>query len=171
MFYSFISSWVEPSINQAIMLSIKVSVVSFCILRMAHSHMISTLQPDWLSLSDWFASLVLFPSIFAFQKSVRVFGSLKYRQLCPCQKQPWIKMAARYFGRIRSGLPGRSLTCMRKRRPRACRAFLMIISGAVFLPLILDIMRDRVSASIISTKINPTQDAAHPERSRVTPVD
>ena len=37
---------------------------------------------------------------------VRVSGTRNIGQLCPCQKQPLIKMTARYFGRVRSGRPG-----------------------------------------------------------------
>lgn len=46
----------------------------------------------------------------------------------------------------------------------------MMSSGEVFFPFIPDIMRDRVTASTISTKMNPTQGAAYPEWSEVTQV-
>jgi len=46
----------------------------------------------------------------------------------------------------------------------------MMSSGEVFFPFIPDIMRDLVTVSTISTKINLTQGVAHPEWSEVTPA-
>lgn len=122
--------------------------------RTAHSQMTSVLQLRARNAFNCRSSLSWFLSIFPIQNSCRVLGILKYRQLWPCQKQPWIKTAALYFGSTISGVPGRFFTCTRKRKPLACRAFRIKSSGEVFLLRIFAIILERVSASTTSVKIS-----------------
>ena len=50
---------------------------------------------------------------------------------CWCQKQPWTKMIFRLDGKTRSGRPGRSLRCKRKRKPNRCASERTAISSLV----------------------------------------
>lgn len=124
-----------------------------------HSQITIALQPSDSILEIFSLSRSTFPLIFIRQKSGLVFGHLNFLHSCPCQKQPWTNMAVLYFGRTMSGLPGKSLTCRRYRKPALCRAVRTNNSGLVSLHRILDIIRERVALSTTSAKSsNPPRD-------------
>lgn len=94
----------------------------------------------------------LLPEIFCSQNSGRVAGIVaRLHPSCPCQKQPWTKITALYFGSTISGLPGSCFLWSRKRYPILCRRERTTFSGLVFLPLIRAIVRLRCSGLIVST--------------------
>jgi hypothetical protein len=105
--------------------------------RKAHSHTISTHHPPPRRCQRIDGRLIAHsvPSIFLRQKSAQVAGSWYIGQTCPCQKQPCTNITACLPGNTRSGLPGRSLRCNWKRKPRACRPRRSRISGFVSRPL------------------------------------
>src|SRR6266404_2516834 len=72
-------------------------------------------------------------SSFDLQNSTLVCGLRRPRsqRAHPCQKHPCTRIANWYLGKTISGLPGKSLRCRRKRKPRACRAWRTANSGAV----------------------------------------
>lgn len=80
------------------------------------------------------------------QKSRRDAGVAVNRQpSCRCQKQPWMKIATRYFGKTISGFPGRSFLCNLYLYPFAHSHLRTIISGRVSFPRILDMLKLRCS--------------------------
>ncbi len=102
-----------------------------------HSHMVMIFHPSFFNALTALASLALLVLILFSHHSVLVLGTTKYRQfLCPCQKQPWIKMTVLYLGKTRSGFPGSVASCSLYRKPCACRNFRTSSSGLVSLPLI-----------------------------------
>jgi len=136
----------QPETNQLPMRSARAGMLWLAMADLtAHSQTVKTRHPAVISNAVLRSSLSLFELIFSSQNSVLVPGTLKYLQPCPCQKQPFTKRTAPNFGKTRSGLPGKSLTCNLKRKPLACRDFLMINSGLVFLPFMPDIIRLRVA--------------------------
>ena len=82
---------------------------------------------------------MMFPWIFAVQYPTLLLGILERLQPCQCQKHPLTNRATRCLGNRRSGQPGRSERCSRKRCPARCNARRTCISGRVFFDLILDI--------------------------------
>ena len=58
---------------------------------------------------------------------------------CRCQKHPCTKITVPYLGRTMSGVPGRSLRCSRKRKPKRCSMERTRSSGRVFFPRTFDI--------------------------------
>lgn len=78
-------------------------------------------------------------SIFVAQKPLLVPGIRPFWQRWPCQKHPSTKTTTPYFGRTRSGRPGRSLAWSRYRSPDACRNDRTSSSGLVSLLLMRDI--------------------------------
>lgn len=112
----------------------------------AHSHSIATRQPARRSATRTALSRSTLAENLVRQNSGRVAGFVVKRQpVCRCQKQPCTKTTAPYFGSTRSGRPGMFFACSRYRKPRACNARRSSSSGAVSLPLIPAIIRDRVS--------------------------
>ncbi len=95
-----------PSTNFTTLLKVPVAFGAV-VPRNAHSHTTSTRQPLRLKESSAALSLLMLASIFVVQNAVRVAGSLKRRQLWPCQKQPCTKIATRRRPRTMSGRPGR----------------------------------------------------------------
>ena len=88
--------------------------------RSVHSQTTSTLHPVAVRATNAFPSRSRLPSIFVRQNSGRVACILHSAQPCPCQKHPRTKITARRPGKTKSGRPGRSLRCIRKRhRARA----------------------------------------------------
>ncbi len=107
----------------------------FMVVFVSHSHMISTFQPILDIASKFFLSRFTVALIFSFQKSVFVFGQLKWLQQCLCQKHPCMKIAFLLPGKTMSGFPGNPLQCNRYRYPSFHRSFLIIFSGFVSLDL------------------------------------
>src|SRR5690606_4764843 len=97
------------------------------------------------------ASLLRFAWSFRRQNSGLDFGILKYEQLAwACQKQPLTKTTVPHFGNTRSGRPGRSFACRRKRNPRAQRPERTSVSGLVSRPRMSDIILERTSGPTTS---------------------
>lgn len=114
--------------------------------RSAQSQTVTTFQPWLTSAAVQVASLDLFAPSFLTQKERRLLGIRKNLQSgCACQKHPLMKTAVRHLASTRSGLPGRSRRCSRKRSPAANRAERTSFSGRVFLPRMPDIIRERTS--------------------------
>ena len=101
------------------------------------SQILITFQPMCRNLAKFRWSLFRVSSIFFFQN----FGYLCFHcgNLYPCQKSPSKNTTSLAFGKTMSGLPGRFLTCFRKRKPRLCSSDRTILSGLVFLPFMRDI--------------------------------
>ena len=98
-------------------------------------------QPIARNSSRTRASRALFRFSFSVHHSTRVRGGRNSGQpSCPCQKQPFTKIAVLYLRNTISGVPGRRFTFTRKRKPQWNRYLRTIISGFVFLPLIIDMI-------------------------------
>ena len=87
-------------------------------------------QPCFFKAFMAFISLAMLEFILLSHQSVLVLGTTKYLQfLCPCQKQPWIKMTVLYFGKTTSGFSSFGVFQIiynKKKRPRGvCTALLM----------------------------------------------
>lgn len=120
----------------------------------AHSQTKIDFQPRCSSSARSRASLAWLPVIFAFQKSVLLFGNLKRLQFSwPCQKQPFTKTSVRCLGNTMSGRPGKSRLCKRKRNPALCKARLTTNSGDVLRDFIAAIIRLRFSGLTMSAKL------------------
>lgn len=114
--------------------------------RSAHSQTVMTFQPFSTKAVMQAVSLVRLASSFLVQKERRLLGIRKNLQSgCACQKHPLTKTTVRHLVSTRSGLPGRSRRCSRKRNPAANRAERTSFSGRVFLPRMPDIIRERTS--------------------------
>lgn len=118
--------------------------------RKEHSQTTATRHPEFISACVTVASFILFRPILSDQNSVRVPGSRKREQSCPCQKHPCTNTTARRPGNTMSGLPGRSRRLSRNLNPSLCRRLRMSFSGLVSRPRIPDIILLRVAASTIS---------------------
>ena len=116
----------------------------------AHSHIVQILHPALTRLARTARSRFRFSFILSFQNFFRVVGHLNRWQPWPCQKHPFTKTTARYFGRKRSGLPGSLFSCNRYRYPLANRPLLITNSGFVFLLRMPAIIRLRVRRSTMS---------------------
>jgi hypothetical protein len=98
--------------NQEIFFNKEKSVFSAFADFKLHSQTVIIFQPSFLNAFTAFISLALLVFILFSHQVVLVFGTTKYLQLlCPCQKQPWIKMMVLYFGNTISGLPGNVFLC------------------------------------------------------------
>ncbi|MET3220188.1 hypothetical protein ABIE85_007124 [Bradyrhizobium diazoefficiens] len=115
-----------------------------------HCQRTTTRQPSLASAARAFRSRSRFFPIFSVQNSTFDFGNFERRQRWPCQKQPWTNTAIPSLGSTKSGLPGRSERCRRKRSPTRCAALRASTSGAVFLLLTAAIFRDRCSRVSLS---------------------
>lgn len=114
--------------------------------RSAHSQTVMTRQSSLIRAAEQAASLARFNVSLSIQKERRLLGTRKNRQSwCACQKQPLINIVARHLVSTRSGLPGRSRRCSRKRNPAANRPERTRRSGRVLLLRMPDIIRDRAS--------------------------
>lgn len=119
--------------------------------RSTHSHTTKTRQPAACRATLSRRSRRTLASNLSCQNSRRVVGVLAYLQPgCRCQKQPCTKIAAPYFGRIRSGRPGRFRGCRRKRKPIRCNPLRTSSSGLVCSRRTEAIILDRVSGSTVS---------------------
>src|SRR5712664_4196740 len=113
--------------------------------RTSHSHTSKTDHPsDRNAFSTALSRFRLRPS-FNVQYPLFVFGRDARAHVCPCQKQPCTITILRNFLTTTSGRPGKFRTCKRKRYPIWCKIDLTVLSGSVFLLLILDITADRFS--------------------------
>src|SRR5687767_14488378 len=82
----------------------------------SHSQTITDFHPSLRSARRCTLSRAALPVSFSSQNSRRFVGVVQFlHPLWRCQKQPWTKITVLYFGRTISGLPGRFLTCRRKR--------------------------------------------------------
>jgi hypothetical protein len=118
-----------------------------------HSHTTKTSQPRAVSFLVTRASRLRFSANLAAQKAARVFGDvLRGQPRCRCQKHPCTRMIFLSRGNTRSGVPGKSRVCSRKRYPRRCAVRRTIISGTEFLALTRPISADRTG----SMKSTPT---------------
>jgi len=111
----------------------------FCGVASWHSQILKTRHPAARSARVLRVSRFLLLSNLAFQNSLRVPGMRPFWQPCACQKQPCTKTTEPYFGRTKSGRPGRSRRCRRKRNPRACNHLRTNSSGLVCAPRMRDI--------------------------------
>src|SRR3989338_7044875 len=109
-----------------------------------HCHTTRIRHPSAFSFRLKRASRLMLPSIFRFQNGLLVCGipALEH-PLCPCQKQPCTKISFPRPTSRMSGLPRIDSTLPRKRQPSRLRQFLTSLSGDVFRPLMLAIMRLR----------------------------
>lgn len=128
------------------------TVASCPFLSSAHVQTTATRHPADSSAFRFLRSRSTFASNFETQNLVLLDGVVAYLQpLCRCQKQPCTKTTARYLGRTRSGLPGRSLPCSLNLKPRPCSRLRSTCSGCVSAPRIPAIIRDLVARSTTST--------------------
>ena len=117
--------------------------------RSAHSHTVATRHPRPSNSASTRRSLSRLPLIFPDQNTFLVFGHLKYRHLCPCQKQPCTNTTHSCLGKTMSGRPGSELSSILKRRPRRCSADRTCRSGPVSVLLTARIMRERVGDTLM----------------------
>lgn len=113
--------------------------------RNEHCQTVTTLQPACLSFRAARRSRFLFVAIFRHQKSELVVGSLALVQLtCPCQRQPFTKMAT--FARLiaKSGLPGSVLSFLRYFTPSPRKRAATLPSGDVRLLFTRDMISPRL---------------------------
>ena len=124
---------------------------AFCILvpsRTSHSQITRTRCTETRSSHTLDSSRCRLRFSFSFQYSVFVFGQEASLQLSwECQKHPCTKMAHFAFLFAKSGLPGRSNTCLRNLRPMRCTSARVWTSGRVSRDRIRDIICDRDSGS------------------------
>jgi len=111
----------------------------------SHSQMTAIRHPASRSFCCANLSRLIVPDIFDNQNSVLVRGVFDSLQRCPCQKHPFTNRTVLNFGKTISGVPGMDLTWRRKRKPRACNALRIRISGLVSLFLIARIFFERIS--------------------------
>ena len=84
--------------------------------KVSHSHTTSTSHPRRRSAAKFLRSRWMFCSNFSRQYATRVFGVVvRVQPSWRCQKHPCTKIALRSLGKTRSGVPGRSRRCRRKR--------------------------------------------------------
>lgn len=82
----------------------------------SHSHTTITRHPSRRSSETCRRSRTALLSSFRLQKTRLVAGMLRpFGHECRCQKHPWTKMTALSRGKTRSGVPGKSRRCSRKR--------------------------------------------------------
>ncbi len=109
-------------------------------------------------------SRLTFAFILSAQYSTLLFGSPERLHPWLCQKHPCTNKATLCLGKTRSGRPGRSARCRRKRSPFLCSAWRTFISGPVSLDLTLDMILLRVRLSTWSTNVHiPSRDKYRPE--------
>lgn len=70
-----------------------------------HSQTVATRHESSSKALIFLRSRAMFAVILLCQNSGRVAGQRKSGQSCPCQKQPFTKIRARYFGSTMSGVP------------------------------------------------------------------
>lgn len=80
------------------------------LLLISHCQTVITFQPSFLRSMMFLRSLSLFLPIFSIQNSTLVVGKAPFLQLCPCQKQPFIKITVLYFAKTISGVPDNVFT-------------------------------------------------------------
>jgi len=118
--------------------------------RISHSHNSITVHPSFRSSRIVVRSRLRFDLIFGSQYPSLDLGRDPSEQVCPCQKHPWTSTIFRCLGSTISGLPGKVLTCTRKRYPSACSKDRIAISGLVFFDLIRDISAERSEGVSVS---------------------
>lgn len=138
----------------------------------SHSQMTMTLHPDFSSSALFRLSLSTFRSNFSCQNSILDLGVDAFLQSgCLCQKQPCTNMIVLYFGKTKSGLPGRLARWRRKRMPMACANLRTTISGLVSLPCTRAIRAERLSGvnlSIVHSAAMPSASLGEPSQASTT---
>jgi hypothetical protein len=110
----------------------------------AHSQITIVRQPIFFNARTCSRSRAIVRVNFNSQNWKFVLGVVVNRQfLWRCQKQPCTNIAIRNAGNTISGLPGMVFTFLRKRTPSARSKFWTILSGAVSLPRIRDMLKLR----------------------------
>lgn len=97
----------------------------------SHAQITTQRIPAFFNRSSVVASRSRLPRIFFSQNSAFVLGSVPREQLCPCQKQPWTKIAVLNLGTWMSGFPGRRRSLSRYRTPFDHSILRTASSGAV----------------------------------------
>ena len=116
--------------------------------KVSHSQTTRASQPRDLSSPSLRASRVMFASNLSAQNRARVFGVVVRGQpRCLCQKQPWTNTIFPRPGNTRSGVPGRSRACSRKRNPRECARRRTASSGFECFPLTRAISAERFGST------------------------
>ena len=95
----------------------------------SHSHIVLGSHPMVTSCACDSLSLETLRLIFWFQYSTLLFGILDLLQPCQCQKHPCTKMAIRYLGSTKSGVPGSFRLWSRNLYPALCSDRRTNISG------------------------------------------
>ena len=134
----------------------------FSVLAVSHSHSTRVFHPcpsnslvtiSWRSTVFW---------NFFVQKSCLLFGVYAYLQPgCRCQKHPWTKITALYFGKTMSGQPVSVLTWRRNLYPILWSRDRTMTSGFVSLPRILDMFQLRFSLVNLSIQLKLRQISIH----------
>ncbi len=122
---------------------------------MSDSQSRNTFQPRrWRSWSSNLSRWILAPIFFVQYKALAPLCSLCFRagQFLPCQKSPSQKTTTRCFVKTMSGLPGRSLTFFRKRRPIPHSTWRSCISHFVSMDLVADKTRLAVGDEAVSKR-------------------
>jgi hypothetical protein len=111
----------------------------------------TTIHPRLTKVRLTNRSRTTFRSIFLFQNSVFVFGSLQ--RGCPCQYSPSIKIANLIIGKAKSGLPN-IRWCLRQPEMCAFRRISTNFNSVAFEPVlrIRDIISDRLAGVKVSTR-------------------
>jgi hypothetical protein len=130
--------------------------------RVSHSHITPVRHPKSANAALTRRSRSRVLRNLSSQKAARVLGQAARRQPSwRCQKQPFTNSTNRLDGKTRSGVPGRSRRCIRKRYPSACAIRRTVTSARVSTERTLLMLRLRVAASNRSTiKVFPTEDEA-----------
>lgn len=116
--------------------------------KVSHSQTTRASQPRDLSSASVRASRVMFASNLSAQNLARVFGVVVRGQpRCLCQKQPWTNTIFARPRNTRSGVPGRSCACRRKRNPRECARRRTASSGFESFPLTRAISSERFGST------------------------
>lgn len=102
----------------------------------SHCQITKASQPNFSRALRVSTSRVLFRRSLGSQKSWFVLGTSPVLQEWECQKHPCTNITLRRAGKTRSGFPGRSCLCSRKRKPSRCTRLRTAISGNVSRPRI-----------------------------------
>lgn len=112
----------------------------------SHSQTVRTRHPAFVRAFSLRASRATLRSNFSSQNATLVFGLVVRRQLrCRCQKHPCTNTTLLSLGKTRSGVPGKSRRCKRKRKPSRWAELLTTISAREFFGPIRDIRADRTA--------------------------
>lgn len=109
-----------------------------------HSQITNTRQPSSSRREVFRLSLATLSENFRCQNSTLLFGvAAILHPSWRCQKQPCTKITTLCRRITKSGLPGKSFTCKRYRKPMPCKALRKANSGTVSFPRMRAIRMDR----------------------------